>query len=265
MTAPRFWNLRLVCAILLPLATIACGAEGDNPADLEQTQKELRSDSYSWSKGQAPVDMGVSFGRTCFLTRVSGDFEGLGESVKAEVVTGRWKLSGTTGLPGGISAKARCVYLFPTAWASWSKGQARVSAQTGGACFLTRVAGQFNGGGESVGLVKDASNRWTLGGSSQAPGSISASAVCVANEGHSINTAWARATWLIPIRWDGWEAQPTNVCGLQGMKGAFEGLGESITVAFESYNSEPTWTFRGISGVSGASYMIGGTAGCISD
>lgn len=265
MFIARLSNLPLTCVLLLLPVAAGCGAEGEDVSEVGEVQSALTSSSYSWSKGAAPVDMGVSFGRACFLTRISGDFEGAGETVKAEIVSGRWVLSGTTGLPGSISAQARCVYLFPTAYASWSKGQARVAAQTGGACFLTRVSGQFNGGGESVNLVRDSANRWTLGGSSLASGSISASAVCVANEGHSINTAWNGAPWGVPIRWDASAAQPIHVCGLQGMKGAFEGGGESIAVALETLSTGRTWTFRGTSGVSGASYMIGGTAGCISD
>jgi hypothetical protein len=265
MWSYRVSVLPLVCALSLLPVMASCGAPAGEESDVGEIHGELTSSSYSWSKGGAPVDMGVSFGRACFLTRVSGDFEGGGETVKAEIVSGRWVLSGSSGQPGSISAQARCVYLHPTAYLSWSKGQARVAAQTGGACFLTRVSGQFNGGSEAVNLVRDSSNRWTLGGSSQAGGSISASAVCVANEGHSINTVWQGAPWGVPIRWDASGSQPIHVCGLQGMKGAFEGGGESIAVALEALSSGRTWTFRGASGVSGAGYTIGGTAGCISD
>jgi hypothetical protein len=253
-----------LCVVPLVAMLSACGVapEGEAEIDVAQVSSALSSQTYSWSKGAAPVDMGPSFGRICFLSRISGDFEGAGEAVRSQIVNGRWVLSGTSA-QASISASATCVYVFPSKYASWTKGQAKTFVQNGGACWLTSVSGQFNGGGEFVALTKDASQNWFFSGGSGAPGALSATAACVAGEGFSENVQWGSTSWGTPIRFETNPAAPKHVCGLQGMKGAFKGGGEWIEVKFDPTPGITAWTFRGRSGAASGNYMIGAWAGCL--
>lgn len=67
------------------------------------------SGEYNWCQGSAAVGMGSSTNRVCFLTRVTGMFEGSGEMVRTYVSNGAWILSGQS-LQKDVCATARCVY-----------------------------------------------------------------------------------------------------------------------------------------------------------
>jgi len=141
---------------------------------------------YTWQQGQASVDLGSTTGRTCFLTRVSGKFLGIGETVRIFMDNNHWYLGGNSG-QYGVTASARCVYSDYNSpdEVSWSPGQPAqyVSPYSGRACFLTRMAGNFRGGAESV-RVSDAYYNvpqayWYLGGTGQTE--LAASTRCIGN------------------------------------------------------------------------------------
>ena len=143
---------------------------------------------FSWSQGQPPVDMGSSTETFCYLTRIQGDFEGGGESVRIAGRNGRWFLEGSS-QQSGIGAGARCtptrfgsrVLLF-TPESSWRQGQppTPMVADNGfTACMLTRVQGKFEGGGERVEITRS-NGTWFLGGASRQSG-VAAGARCLLN------------------------------------------------------------------------------------
>lgn len=72
-----------------------------------------RTAEFSWSQGEANVDLGSEIGfitlpRACFLTRVGGDFNGMSESVAVSRFLGRWYLGGFSSSTG-VHARARCI------------------------------------------------------------------------------------------------------------------------------------------------------------
>lgn len=139
------------------------------------------SGEYSWSQGSYPIHMGSGAGRVCFLTMMSGRFKGGGEEIWAYRSGPSWYLDGRS-RQKGVSAGARCVQ---ATWYSgpyvWSQGAHSVymGSQSDRACFLTRVTGQFEGGGESVQTFTSGGS-WYVGGSSHQRG-VGASARCMSN------------------------------------------------------------------------------------
>jgi hypothetical protein len=75
-----------------------------------------------------------------------------------------------------------------TAESSWTTGQAPVSLQslTTHACFLTRFAGRFQGGGEEVGVFKNDAGFYELSGQSE-QASTAAAARCIPMPSVSVN------------------------------------------------------------------------------
>jgi hypothetical protein len=136
---------------------------------------------FAWTSRQAPVDMGTTQGRACFLTRVGGRFNFPEDGVQIVSQGGRWVLTGTTGAGAGfVEARAACtVASGVTADVTWQQGQDPVILQdrATSACFLTRVAGNFQGGGENIELT-GSQGVWQLGGTSSQEG-VTASARCM--------------------------------------------------------------------------------------
>lgn len=131
-------------------------------------------------------DLGPSAGKVCFLTVVSGRFEGGGEAVQVYMSNGRWNLSAQSqqsrsNPQNNVLGGARCIH--NSAWISgpyhWQQGQASVTMASisDWICGLTRLTGKFEGGGEGV-KVWASGGSWTLGGTSQQAG-VAASAHCL--------------------------------------------------------------------------------------
>nr|WP_246357527.1 M12 family metallopeptidase [Pyxidicoccus fallax] len=122
---------------------------------------------YSWSQGQLPTNLGSATGRVCFLTHVSGSFDGGAEFVHVYSNNGMWYLGGNS-MQTGISARARCVAVsgYSNEY-TWEQGAGPTYMDWAGrySCALTRVQGSFKGGGESVKASVEG-GRWILGGSS---------------------------------------------------------------------------------------------------
>lgn len=137
------------------------------------------SPEFFWNQGNSDTFMGNATNRVCFLTYVSGKFEGGGEMVQAERSGGSWWLGGTS-LQKDVSAGARCVntnYLRGPYY--WQQGQSPKSMEDANAwvCGLNRMSGRFMGGGEAVHAYVN-SSRWYLGGSSLQHG-VSTTSYCI--------------------------------------------------------------------------------------
>lgn len=107
----------------------------------------------TWSQGNPFVYLGPANDRVCFLTAVSGRFEGGGEAVFTTIDNGAWYLGGRS-QKSGVSAQAACFgglnYSDETVWTQSSKYNFPYLAGPGTGCALTFISGKFKGGGESV-------------------------------------------------------------------------------------------------------------------
>jgi hypothetical protein len=77
--------------------------------------KPWRSSEYSWDFGAAPTQMTKTDRSVCFLTRISGWFNGSHEFVEITDVNGRWTLSGKNSKDAGTS-KAMCIGAPDDSW-----------------------------------------------------------------------------------------------------------------------------------------------------
>lgn len=211
-----------------------CAANvGDETETLETSQEELMTLTAGWSQGQAAVNLGSSSNRFCFLTSIAGKFAGGGESVRLQIVSGQWQLTGTSG-QRDVAAIARCQLNVTgadiTSESVWSQGQGEVNlgSTANRACFLMGVQGKFEGGGEAVWVRKSGGN-YLLGGQSQQAG-VGARARCLRNRITFTNDwTWNQsqgATTMVQafVENDGW------ACGLTRMTGRFHGGGERIYI-----------------------------------
>jgi hypothetical protein len=154
------------------------------------------------------------------------------------------------------SAQARCITVRSlSAEGTWNQGDAPVNIGSNlDACFLTRVAGNFAGSGESVQVLVQAvmntnAQLYTvLEGSSQHTG-VSASARC---------TSPSQAPSLIPSIWNQGDAtvemksiESFPACYLTSVGGAFRGTGEKVEIRAATFNGHLHWTLGGTSAQSG--------------
>ena len=127
---------------------------------------------FSWTQGQPTVVIGPSGGMACFLTGITGHFQGSGEVVQVSVdpSDNMWKLGGTSG-ETGVSATARCV---PASGIEiFGQGQNNPprdlgpgpgpGTTSGRICAISRMTGHFEGGGENIFLTPGpAGGDWTF-------------------------------------------------------------------------------------------------------
>jgi hypothetical protein len=134
----------------------------------------------SWCIGQAPVALGSAGDRACFLTRMSGAFNGGGEHIETYVSNGQWYLGGGAGT-NSVCASARCALNMPysaeTVWSQSDSSAHMLDVEAGRACFLTGVSGAYWGGGEIVAAYRQ-NGSWYIGGGSLQSG-VSARARCL--------------------------------------------------------------------------------------
>jgi hypothetical protein len=150
-------------------------------------------------------------------------------------------------VPHSLRAQARCITtaaVFPEA--TWTQGDAPVllgttSAERG--CFLTRVAGHFEGGGEEVRIVEILTGPQTLQGSSAQAG-VSASARCAASHQISFPGIWNQGT--PPTALGFLNTYPG--CFLIEVGGRFEGGGERVEIRADTNPSGNVfWEITGTS------------------
>jgi len=244
---------------------------GDATDDVATSQAALSVfGGASWNELNPPQFMAPTFNSTCFLTAVGGHFEGGGEWVGISDVRGNWTLNGNTMqfVGGGavptrdaLSASGACVSSPITAGGSWDSKHSPVKLQHGGSCFLTRFAGKFIDGGDSVLTWQDANGDWWLGGSIRNDGLVGANAACVANTLVRTAQRWNVARWTFKALHD--DPPHTRACFLQGVQGGLRGGAEGVWI---SYNPNTAgWYLRGKSAAPSSNSMIGGTIGCIGD
>lgn len=202
------------------------------------------SGEYVWDQGNPATYMGTATNRTCFLTRVTGRFEGWGEVVEAFISGGSWYLGGTS-QQVGVGAFARCVPVPSDGAFPWNQNQppTPMGGAAGRACFLTRVTGHFEGGGESVHAFISGGS-WYLGGSSLQT-AVAAGAYCIAVGFRTDEFFWSQGSAPVPMI-----PVTSNSCFLTGLSGRFKGAGE-VVYAFQYLG----WWFLG-----GSSQQVGVTA-----
>jgi hypothetical protein len=129
---------------------------------------------FAWAQGMNPTNMGSIYGRSCYLTRVGGNFEGNGERVEVfSGTTANWFLGGSS-VHSGVHARARCVvyaWFMPkqpytySGWISSSMPQA-ILRPTTWACYLAGMRGDFEGSSSYV-YVLASGGSWYAKASSQ--------------------------------------------------------------------------------------------------
>ncbi len=138
---------------------------------------------------------------------------------------------------------------------TWEQGQPSVpkasvpmGSASGRVCFLTRVAGHFQGGGEGVRAYVSGGS-WYLGGNSQQSG-VSARARCVSVPSYSDEYSWSQYTYVAYMG-----SASNRSCFLTGVKGHFEGGGEFV----QAYISGDSWYLGGQS----QQQSVGASARCV--
>jgi hypothetical protein len=120
----------------------------------------------------------------CSLAGISGQFNGTGEVAEVNPTAEGWQATART-LADPVQAMGQCVQLDapPLHWGNevtWRAGEdpVLVAPTVIAACMLTRVTGQFEGGGEHVEL-QVLGDHWVLSGGTFQPGGLEATVRCV--------------------------------------------------------------------------------------
>jgi hypothetical protein len=189
------------CCLVLAVAGVACGGEGDVLEPVASTTDALRfapafdingepggGYSYMYSRdGAAGVSLTDGATTICFLSGIFGIFKSAADRVAIEHSQGSWGLRGAkgTGNPGGY---AHCILAQPPGTAqhpfvyySWKHGDPSVNmgTTTNRTCFLMAVQGNFSGTDDRVETRRSGGNWYLDGTSASAANGIAASAMCV--------------------------------------------------------------------------------------
>lgn len=211
---------------------------GSTPATLVQ---ELTSTGeFSWSQGNPATPMGSTTDRVCYLTRMTGRFEGWGESIHAFTSRGSWYLGGSS-MQADVAASSRCAYVSSSLYTveySWHQSQSYptyMGSASGRVCFLTRISGKFKGWGEWVHAYVSGGNWYLSGGSQQQD--VSARARCVLVNSYTGEYLWSQyqshATFM--------GSTAGRSCALTYVKGNFRGWGEFVHI----FDSGGSWYLGG--------------------
>lgn len=149
----------------------------------------------------------------CFLSGMRGDFNGAGEGIRIVNDGGYWAIRAESGSGAGVEGAGSCIRVpdksFYTSERTWTWYQSNpapllitpdepLKSGYGWECFLTRIAGEFQGSGEDVKVYQSGRN-WYVAGSSGKSG-VRAEARCV-------QTSWANGTF---------QAEATSAAGQYG-------------------------------------------------
>ncbi|NOU52993.1 hypothetical protein HG263_21045 [Pseudoalteromonas sp. JBTF-M23] len=157
-------------------------SDQDNVAATATCVLNPKGDKYTqfdtWEQGQSYLYMGDRH-NVCFLTSMSGKYEGWKESIEVKNTPSGVYLGGTSD-QHSVKASAACLSRYNPNLRSytWRQGEGtKTLAPTAtNVCYLTRIAGKFKGYGESVSLSKS-NGYWQLSGSSQQR-DVTATATC---------------------------------------------------------------------------------------
>lgn len=124
-------------------------------AEVGATRENLDG-PYYWRQRQAGVRMTPVDSSVCFLSGVSGKFEGSGEFLQIYNDNVNWRLGGAS-LQQGLNARAYCINSLETrsrltSQSYWWRGQEPVAMSYAdkGTCFLTQMTGEFEGRGDRI-------------------------------------------------------------------------------------------------------------------
>jgi len=194
---------------------------------------------FSWTSRQAPTMMGTTQGRACFLTRVGGQFDTAVDSVQIVTQGGQWVLTGAADPVAAnafVEARAACV-AAPSVTAEVSVLPAddgvNLQSTTTHACFLTRVAGNFQGGAENVQL-SIAGGFWRLGSGAESAAGVQVSARCMPVQPVSENFLMA-FSGPSPLVLD---PELSGVCYLTRVSGELNAEGDLVETEWNGANWE---------------------------
>ncbi len=133
--------MRIHCAAILSIAALffCTRAEAIDP--------NWARGPYSWSQGLSSVQMQPTSTHVCVLTKVSGDFDGGGESVRLYQSNGWWFMGGSS-QQSGIGGQAYCFAhnaFLANGAARWSSDDASVWASSGSGCNTWQHNGMWWG------------------------------------------------------------------------------------------------------------------------
>ncbi|HEX3344462.1 MAG TPA: hypothetical protein VHS09_07800 [Polyangiaceae bacterium] len=285
MLESRFTRLSMLL-VLAPFAVAACAAETSDPgaaddksADDKNTDEKIATESaalttgsFEWDQnlGHVTVMWPVSEGM-CFLTGMSGHYQGTGENIHIEIDNGYWVLTGAS-QQQSVAGWATCQawsdlggYGYGTEeWMATSYGgngcswpwACGSSNYPGGPftlwngvnfCSLSYISGNFDGAGAWAETWWNGST-WMLEDNEDATGSyMTTGATCVGLKlSHNI-AATGQYGWTegqAPVA-----MLPVNeaVCALTEVQGGFRGAGEQVQIS----NFGGTWYLWGTSQQSG--------------
>jgi hypothetical protein len=266
------------------LALCACSAEVADTGDETTvgtvsdavTRVEYTAD-VTTGHSQVVTNMASSSGNVCFLTRVSGKFYTASDSVTITKGASVWTLAVTsTASNGTVGATAVCVAgtdLGQSPLVQSSQGQQHTynfSASlfnSGGACFLSHVAGHFGGSGDHVQVGWDGGSNWKLDVTQTSSGASEAKAQCIKyktpitlDNGSTFGQWFAGNSGTLLYKDQAPLANPTVACYLFGMRGKFMGYGERVAASYQT--SYQYHYLGGKQGDSGSGLAASG--GCIS-
>jgi hypothetical protein len=222
------------------------------------------SEEFAWHQSD-PTPTSIPIEGFCFLTGVTGDFDGGAEWVELYTSGTGWILRGDSSKTD-LGAWARCVAVSPdrpfklTELRSWEQvGPDRRAKSLGittdeGFCFPTMIKGEFEGRGENV-SVYVSENTWLLFGRSEAT-DVAVSAQCVTMSPNLFEVENKEHVWV-----QGGNSSSTGIkssegfCFLNDMTGKFEGGGEELHVDIIGDD----WVMRGAS----EQKDVAGSAQCV--
>ena len=197
---------------------------------------------YGWAAEDPYTLMGSTVNRSCYLTRVSGAFNGYDDGIEIVAESGAWRLGGYAGETSvELYAAAQCIeHSSPTTEEHYYSGG--VSVDLGGsadrACFLTGVTGKFENACDSASIYSW-EDRWFLTGASCPGQKVGASARCVLlgdRASYSREHSWNQGDQLLHMGTLD-TAEYYQGCFLTHIQGDFSGFGEEIlaTVAWNQW------------------------------
>ncbi len=275
-----FIRVSLLLAWLVPVSGLSAASFGPDPLPHGAVHFTWhKDDRAAHATPLMPVDTHL-----CYLSGVSGNFRGRGESVMVYTSENDHWLLGSTNLSDkALSAEAVCVpfssieggftYWTTTSWASLRQKKCGFLAACAldyggitlnwagpnGFCYLTGMGGEFNGDGEWVAILRSPDtgehNLTIMTGKQGAD--IRGEANCIAPD--YPGQAWNAET---PLTW--YQGQPSiplikaedGFCVLDRIQGEFAGFGESVSIQYNSRTGY--WFLSGRSDQEG----LGGRASC---
>ena len=225
----------------VPATGTGTGADETEPMLATLTQDLSVIGAYAWAAPEPATPMGSTSNRVCVLNRIQGAFDSRSDYIHAFAAGGSWYLGGDTSY-GPLGGSSRCAELPSgasfTGEYSWTSAQnypTHLGSATGRVCFLTRVAGSFEGGADWV-HVYVSGGAWYLWGSSP---NASARARCVTVSSYSGEYSWNQSmTYSTHMG-----STSGRVCALTYMRGNFDGWSEQIRI----FASSGSWYLGGAS------------------